>query len=347
MKKIILTIDYEIYFGRETGSVEDCMIDPTNKLMDILDLNDSKMTVFWDILHFHKLLEMEEKHPELKSDRIAIQNQIFDLHKRGHDIQLHIHSHWLDSTFIDGKWVFTYDRFKVHNLTKGDRVEDINSVLGCVTYAKNLMERIVRQVDEHYKVTTFRAGGYLIEPFQELCTAFIQNNITVDSSVCPDMINNNDIFSYNFKNYPKELIYRFSNDISRINNKGRFIEITVTTIRIPLLTKIYFTLLKRYKYKNFRSELKGTGSGEHKIINVKGYDKIRKYILENNFHQLTTDDTFREKYNYLLSRTRDYSTQILHQKILNQHTISLLRSKLSKYDIKFISIKNFLEIRLI
>ena len=43
VKKIILTIDYEVFLGKETGSVKDCMIEPTKRLASILEKNGSKM----------------------------------------------------------------------------------------------------------------------------------------------------------------------------------------------------------------------------------------------------------------------------------------------------------------
>lgn len=46
MKTIILTLDYELFLGAESGSVEKCMIEPIKDLMSLLNLNDSKMTIF-------------------------------------------------------------------------------------------------------------------------------------------------------------------------------------------------------------------------------------------------------------------------------------------------------------
>ena len=36
MKKIILTIDYELFLGKNTGTVKECMVDPTYKLASFL-----------------------------------------------------------------------------------------------------------------------------------------------------------------------------------------------------------------------------------------------------------------------------------------------------------------------
>ena len=62
IKKILLTIDYEIHFGSKTGTVKERMIDPTKRLMNLCDRFDCTMTIFWDILHYYKLREFETKY---------------------------------------------------------------------------------------------------------------------------------------------------------------------------------------------------------------------------------------------------------------------------------------------
>ncbi len=58
MKKNILTIDYELFIGTKKGTVRGCIIEPTEKLISILSMNDSKMTGFLDVLHYYRLLTL-------------------------------------------------------------------------------------------------------------------------------------------------------------------------------------------------------------------------------------------------------------------------------------------------
>jgi len=342
MKKIVLTVDYELFLGEKTGTVEGCMIDPTEKLASLLDKNDSKMTVFWDILHFYKLLEYENDHPELKQDRIAIELQIQNLAQKGHDVQLHIHPHWLDAKYLDGKWKFIYDHFRLHSLSKRKDPDDIRTILGCVTISKKLMENIVRKVDAEYNVYAFRAGGYQIEPFYEIRRAFSGNDIFVDSSVCPGIKNDGNIGSYDFTNFCNQKYYKFDLDLDRTNNDGKFIEVPISSVAVPLFRRIYYVLLRRLKYKHLESGRKGSGSGGTLNDSNNIITKIHSIIFKRKHQMLTTDSSFREKYNYLLSKVENHSTQILHPKLLNNHTIDLLNSQLATNKVKYISIKELL-----
>lgn len=343
MRQIILTIDYELFLGWETGSVKECMIEPTEKLLSILEKNGSKMTVFWDILHYYRLIELEKKYPELSTDKHLIEDQILELARRGHDIQQHLHPHWLDTFYKDGRWYPDYRRFKLHNLSTDDNREDINSIAGCITISKNIMQTLVRKTVPDYEVTSFRAGGYLIEPYKKLKDAFLKNGIRVDSSVCPGLYNDNDIFAYDFRNYPAELKYNFEDSPQVKKENGSFIEIPVTTVRIPVVMNLFFALIRRLKYPDIESERKGSGSGEYTQSNGNRNYKRLSNILRPRINQLTTDSSFKEMFNYILSKVTDNSTMIIHPKLLNKHTFEVLENLLKKNLVKFIPIREFIK----
>ena len=98
-KDLILTIDYEVFLGDETGNLREVLIEPTYQLMEILRLNGSKMTVFWDIMHYDALCRLSKEYPRLKEEQLLIEQQIKDLVAEGHDVQMHIHPHWLDAKY--------------------------------------------------------------------------------------------------------------------------------------------------------------------------------------------------------------------------------------------------------
>jgi hypothetical protein len=323
--------------------VEKCMVEPTHELAEILDINNSKMTVFWDILHYYRLTELENDYPNLKIDKKLIDEQISFLISKGHDIQLHLHPHWIDAVHDDGGWKFKYDRFNIHALSEDENPEKIDTIRGCITISKQLMEKEIRKYLPGYNVTTFRAGGYLIEPFVKLKKAFENNNIYVDSSILPGLTNNNLINGYDFRNYPEQTYYYFKNTPSEYNKDGRFTEIPVTTLSIPVFKNMLFTLIRRLKYPDLESGRIGTGSAEslNKSKNSK-MKKILTILTKPKLSAFTTDGNFAERFNYMCEKVENNSTMILHPKLLNRHTLNILREKLKNNDMKFISINNYL-----
>jgi len=319
------------------------MIEPTYKLAELLDLNNSKMTVFWDILHYYRLTELENDYPDLKNDKKLIDEQISFLISKGHDIQLHLHPHWLDAVYKDGEWKFKYDHFNLHSLSDTENHEKIDTITGCITVSKTLMEKEIKKYNPGYEVTAFRAGGYLIEPFEKLKNAFELNNIYVDSSVLPGVTNNNPINGYDFRNYPVENYYHFNNSPLEISVRGKFTELPVATLSIPVYGNLLFNFIRRLKYKDLESGRMGTGSGEYGINSKKPIiKKIISLLTKPKRMAFTTDGNFAERFNYMYRKVKDNSTMILHPKLLNQHTLSLLGEKLKNNDIKFITINNYL-----
>lgn len=343
MKKIILTIDYELFLGVKTGTVRECMIEPTIKLASIVEKNGSKMTIFWDILHYYRLLELENSYSELKQDRLLIEEQIIDLARRGHDIQLHLHTQWLDSKYEDGRWKFLYDRYKLHNLLNENNIGDINTITGCISFSIKIMHELIKNVNPNYKVTTFRAGGHLIEPFSKIKDALLSNEIKIDSSVCPGLYNKNGIYSYDFRYYPLNPKYNFAATPKIIVDEGSFIEIPITTIKLPLFRNLYYKFLIRVKYSTLDDERKGIGAGtiEKKKIKNKLKRLFSIFFMPQRV-QFTTDSKFRENFNYMYKKAPEYATMIIHPKLLNSHTLGILDGYVTSKKIQFISIKDFI-----
>ena len=52
-KRILLSFDYELFFGIRSGTVYNTLIVPTNKLLDFMDLYNLKGNFFVDVTTQH------------------------------------------------------------------------------------------------------------------------------------------------------------------------------------------------------------------------------------------------------------------------------------------------------
>lgn len=341
VKTIILTLDYELFLGAESGSVENCMVEPIKELMSLLKLNGSKMTIFWDILHYHRLKELSSTKVECEKDLKRIKDSISGLVEDGHDIQMHIHSHWINSEYRDGKWQIKYDLYPVHNLDKNS--DQPGQLMDYLQKAKLLMEETISPVKPDYKVTTFRAGGFLLEPFVKLKDTLKILGIHIDSSVLPGVLYDSGGFtSFDYKLYPKKTFYRFENSPSEETENGSFIEVPITTVKIDPLHNFYFRILERTRYKSLNSNLAGTS------LNAIVYKK--KSLIEKLFSlfkpvtvQFTLDSNFEEKIDYMLKKSPENSVMILHSKLFTQYHARILKDLISGNKVRFISMADFIK----
>ena len=93
VKKIIISFDYELLLCDESGSVQKSILDPTNQLLNALDAVGGKSTLFVDYL---RLKYMDAENDVTRNESRLIKEQLKDIVKRGHRIELHIHPHWGD-----------------------------------------------------------------------------------------------------------------------------------------------------------------------------------------------------------------------------------------------------------
>jgi len=254
---IYLTFDYELYFGERTGTAKNCILNPTQLLKEVADKHGVKLVQFVDIGYIIKLEEYKIKYPELEEDYQLITDQIRQLHKEGHDIQLHIHPHWEDSYYQEGKWHIVAKRYKLSDF-------DHENIERIVSIYKQKLESLT----EKETAFAFRAGGWCIQPFEKFRESFIKNKITIDSSVFKNGKYSSEHYSYDFLSAPDESSWTFNYDPCKIET-GPFTEIPIGSINnSPLFYWKLFLLgrLNPYMHKPFGDGVPITAPGQRKKL---------------------------------------------------------------------------------
>lgn len=244
---ILLTLDYELFLGNKTGSVENCLIRPLNAYLKHIGKYGIKFTIFVDATYLIKLKEYAQIYSNANDDYKKIISHIKQLDKDGHDIQLHIHPHWYYSKYDGVQWDLDHSHYKLSDLIP-EEAEIIFSS------SKDLLDGIIGK-----STIAFRAGGFSAQPTHLLAHLFRQNGIRIDSSVCPGNVYNSMQQQYDYSACPTLDFYSFQDDICVENNKGEFVELPITMHEISpvFYWKYVFTrLLKMRKHRTF-----GDGDG--------------------------------------------------------------------------------------
>ncbi|MEI6487894.1 MAG: hypothetical protein WCP52_02965 [Bacteroidota bacterium] len=215
---ILVTFDYEIYFGENHGSVDKCIIYPTSELIRIAEIHKVNFCFFVDSGFILKLAEYKTTFPQLEKDYSSIITQIKYLSDSGHDIQLHIHPHWEDSYYNGEKWIINTTRYKLVDFSD----TEISSI---VSRYKSILREITGK-----EIFAYRAGGWCLQPFSKLLKAFKENHISLDSSVFRDGAYTSLQYAYDFRNSPNKDIYKFEDDPIVENQDGYFTELPISSI---------------------------------------------------------------------------------------------------------------------
>ena len=256
--KIFLTFDYELFFGKQAGSVEKCMLEPTSDLFELAKGKNVAYTFFVDIGY----LIRADHYPELSKEVAQVKSQIKEMIQLGHDVQLHIHPHWEKATFENGAWKMR-TRY-AYKLSDFETEERNNIVRSYKTYLEELIGR---------KVTTFRAGGWCIQPFEELNPVFKEVGLKIDSSVFHKGYLVTIDYDVDFRMAPLKSKYNFEMDVCEEVEEGSFTEYPITSFRYR--PSFYWMLYGLGKLFPAKHKMIGDGlfmsQGGRKFASLTGY----------------------------------------------------------------------------
>jgi len=217
--QLFLTYDYELFFGEPTGSVEKCIIEPTNLLREISKRTGIKMVFFIDVGYLKKLIEYKDQFAKVKHEYDLVLDQINALVSEGHDCQLHIHPHWEDCKHNGTKWEMNTSRYKLVDFSETEIIKIV------LDYQKILADITKKPV------TIYRAGGWCLQPFSKIKTAFEKAGLKLDSSVFPGGKFTEGNYFYDYTKTPKKSTWKFEDDLCVENPNGKFIEYPISSYR--------------------------------------------------------------------------------------------------------------------
>lgn len=217
--QVMLTFDYELFFGEHTGTVRKCMLEPTDRLLDLSEKYRIPMTFFVDVGFLMKLDQYQDTFPELSEEYRSISAQIHRMQQLGCDIQLHIHPHWEKSQYDGKKWlVHTDGCYKLSDFPQAE------------------IDRIIRSYYDFLvnltgtKPKAFRAGGWCVQPFSLLKNTFREKGIRFDSSVFPGGKFESTHYDFDFTSVARYTSsYPFDSDVCVRDESGSFLEVPIAS----------------------------------------------------------------------------------------------------------------------
>lgn len=312
-KNVILTFDYEVFLGEQTGTIDNCVLKPTQQLLKILEQNNAKAIFFVDATW---LLFLKEN---FQDDLQLVAEQLKDIIKTGSTVELHLHPQWIDAYKIGDNIRFSsFEKYRLHSLSQ----EDILNLFG---KSIDLLESITSQ-----KVRCFRAGGFSIEPFTHIKSAFETFEIKYDFSVVPGMLlTGGNIYDYDFSDAPNLPYYPFENDVKIPDHNGSFVEIPLSTYQNNPVYRLATKLLLRLT----KDRIFGDGRGIQEKSVPFWSSLPRRLLFSKTF--LTLDCTSNIFFKYIMQyhfRRHSLLVIISHPKSFSRQALLNLTYIIRKYN---------------
>jgi hypothetical protein len=263
--KIYITLDYELFFGEPSGGVDECIITPTQKLLQIIEPYNIKLVVFVDVGHLAKLKEYKGTYPSLKDDYEKIVTQIEYLAHNGHSIDLHIHPHWENSTYNGEDWVFDLSQYKLSDFSKKEASDIISKYTKILTSISGI------------KPKSYRAGGWSAQPFSHIKQGLESVGILIDSTTYPGGFHKSNHQDYDFRSVNQyNTHYRFEDDLTKKQPSGRFTEFPISSYKV---NPFFFW---KFAYHKIKKSDKHKSYGNGQAISKPKKDIIRLMLRPSN-----------------------------------------------------------------
>ena len=323
---VLLTFDYELFFGSRSGTVQNCLIRPTERLMRLSDQYDVKMTFFLDAGFLWKLRQEAVVHPSLRGDVEAIKHQILAMVSAGHDLQFHVHPHWEHSFFLNNEWTIVTDGcYKLSDFEPA-KVEEI-------------LENYYVAFQEFTGLSpiAFRAGGWCIQPFSLIADKLKALGIRYDSSVMPGVSFQSAHYAFDFTTAPDKEQYSFEQDVCLEEAQGSFTELPISSMRFSPLFFWRLYVLGRL----FPTRHKMCGDGDF----VAQPGRKRRSLTSRTIDHVSTDGYFASKleeyHKWALKNQRTHSTVIGHPKSMTEFSFEKLEQFIARNrnKLRFITFK--------
>ncbi len=300
--KLLLTFDYELYFGENYFSESKVLFETTIKLLEIAKKHNVKLVFFVDIVSI-----IGYRNNNRKEYIKNFKEQIKYIKSMGHDMQMHFHPHWIDSKYDDNtkKWNHKYDNWSYSNLINNFGLDKANNIF---SEAHELFIEVTG-----YKPIAFRAGGYSIQPYQkELLDLLMEFNYKFDSSIVPYRKFISDAQVFNFLEC-ENLNYWNCKDSSFLSQGiSNIIEIPLLSVKKNLFNNSYFMFLRILNKFSKRIKFKRRGKGA----------TLKPKEFKNNSLSFSFDMVSNKDKKLIKFITKQYIKQYKHQDIIYLNILS-------------------------
>lgn len=244
---ILITMDYEMP-GNGVGDIYESIIEPTDRLLDLLNQRKIKMTVFFEIEEFLAFKNNAAKLMErLNIDPAGMmEEQLGKMVLSGHEIGLHVHPQWIDSSYDKGSFKLSPEKKCLFDVYKNEL--ELEAYLRDRTAT---LKSLVRKYSPSYEVKSFRAGGLALRPESLTLNVMRSLGIKADSSVVAGLYRVGEGINVDYRDAPNNKgFWYISDEVCNAVPCGDILEFPIYSILKPEYKKITFN---RVKMKFFSS----------------------------------------------------------------------------------------------
>jgi hypothetical protein len=242
----IFSFDVELFFGSSAGTTENCIVKPVESLLKLASDNKIHLTFFFDAGHLNFLERSKAKSVYLAGEYEMLIKLLRKMKKEGHDVQLHVHPHWEDTTF-DGTWHFDTSHYSPDSYSSREFFELFGRY-------KASLDAIIEE-----STTAFRAGGFCLRGDKAYREIFSHYGIKVDSSIYFGGYEKSQTHFYDYRMVSRQPHWHFDDHPTCATEQGKFLAVPITSMYFSPVD--FLKILATRKLKSDSDNFMGDGQG--------------------------------------------------------------------------------------
>ena len=265
--KVLLEDDNEI-LGNGLGHPIYRQYLPTIKYVNLLNKYSIKSTFYIDMGHYLFLKENIDFH-DFRFQINSIEETIKFLIKNNMNVQIHLHSQWVDAKIIDDK-IFVTDKWNIGQLSPKNQTELFENAFSAL---KNILDL----ENKKNNLNSFKAGSWGLQPFSTLYDLFKNRGIKIVMGPIKglkvkklgiDYTNlHSDFFPY----------YASKNDINKVNSYAGPVVLPMTPTYlnwIDLIRYVFEISIFKFFHKSKPIDIETIPKRIQKLKPLSGKDKL-------------------------------------------------------------------------
>jgi hypothetical protein len=209
---LALTHDWELR-GDGSGDIEEIQFAPLRRLLALYEKVGARTTFMPDVMQQIVFRRLENEHDGLRQAADRWDQHAREAYRRGHDVQLHLHSQWSAARYESGTWQLDGQ----WSMLKHDRPAAERMLSNCQSYLENLL----RPLDPKYRCLAFRASALAVAPSNYLLSSLADVGIEIDVSMAAGLHLNNETLQLDYRECDEGFVpyYPKMDDARRVSGK--------------------------------------------------------------------------------------------------------------------------------
>jgi len=320
--KILLSLDHELSLGGAESYARN-LFDPTEQVMCVAEELQVPLTLFTDVC-----CAMRFENWDYERFCRPYRQQLRRALAAGHDVQLHLHPHWLDSDYENGRFTpsprYTLGAF-------ADQ-ESPNDIAGIVERGIGYLVQLCRHQCPDYRCIAYRGGGFSLAPHTAaILSALYEQGIRIDSTIAKGNRLASKLWEVDHRGMPGQANWYIAatGPLNQAADEGLY-EIPIAARPRTSMNNIPF-LVKRVVYRRRQYD---SGGWSIDVGHTSPLGKLKRlfpasaWLLGFDNHTQSVGDLMKILHHHLRSHRQDEfiaCSAISHPKFMGPHARDLMK----------------------